>query len=260
VQGSSASRFRMVLSFAGGRDGPAPPMTPSFARRGARLEPWLASGAALVVFFDVALWLGSGAAGSLAWLAYGVAACALGLVLVVLAGWRLRQVRSRARSAAVAGIGRARSGGGRVGMPKAASVPYSPWLFRELLREEIERSAADERQLGVVVVRVGDEATFDAERHGVVEAGVCAVAHEGRRGRGLAGQLGAGEFALCLPETDFRGALVAGARLTDLFDELTGVSVGAAAFPEDGQSPEELVDAARGRALPNGDAEMALPA
>lgn len=260
MQGSSASRFRMVSSFAGGRHDPAPPTMPSFAARGARLEPWLAGGAALVVFVDIALWLASGAAGSLAWLLYGATVSGLGLVLVALAGWRLREVRSRARNNGVARIDRARASGGRVGMPDATRVPYSLWLFRELLREEIERSAADERPLGVVVVRVGDEATSDAESHEAVKAGVCSVAREGRRSRHMAGKLGRSEFALCLPETDFRGALVVGARLTDLFDELTGVSVGAAAFPEDGRSPEELVDAARGRALPNGGVEMALPA
>lgn len=145
-------------------------------------------------------------------------------------------------------------------MLNAPRVLYSPWLFRELLGEEIERSAAGEQPVGVVVVRVGPCAASDAECHEAVRAGVCSVAGEGEGRRRLAGQLGPGEFALCLPETDFRGALVVGARLTDLFDEFAGVSVGAAAFPEDGRSPEELVDAARGRALPNGGVEIALPA
>jgi hypothetical protein len=130
---------------------------------------------------------------------------------------------------------------------------HSSWLFRERLREEIERGKASGLAVSVVVLRLRREALLDAKSEAVVRNRVRSLARRRGSRPDVAGQLGPAEFALYLPATDRSGALRAsGGFLEELQDVATG-ALGVAAFPKDGSSPEELVGAARRQAASHAD-------
>ena len=107
------------------------------------------------------------------------------------------------------------------------------------LRRELARSVRYRRPVCVVVIRVLDD-------EGV---GVFATAlRDSVRAGDLAYRVAAGELAAVLAEADTSAGQTVAARL-----EAGGVpefEYGIAAFPDDGEDPEELLDLARARAHP----------
>lgn len=245
MQGSSVAQFR---SFSGSRraaEDVARWRDAALATRGIRLELWIASWAVSALIADMALWAVDDAFGSPVWLLYGATVLMAGLAFGLFVEARLRSLRLRANDANAVEAGRAPGNGCKTGTWDASTVPYSPWLFYERLREEVERSRAEGLNVGVIVARVGRR----DRRYGESEDRPAAPAREPLRSGDVLGRLAADEYALYMPETDHAGALAAGAALTGLFEELSAGAIGVAAFPDDGGSPAELVDVARRRAL-----------
>jgi hypothetical protein len=217
----------LTAEATGTRGALARPLTFASRLRPVRLGAWLAIASVAAVLFDVALWLISDEADLLVWLLYGGAVTMLSVALV---GVTAPMRRLDAQSSSSPG------------------VIYSSWLFRERLRQEIERGKASGLAVSVVVLRLRRGTVADAKSEAVVKDRVRSLARRRGSRPDVAGQLGPGEFALYLPATDRQGALHAsGGFLEELQDVATG-ALGVAAFPKDGSSPEKLVDAARRQA------------
>jgi GGDEF domain-containing protein len=214
----------------------ARPLAFALRLRPARLGAWLAIASGAVVLSDIAVWLISGEADLLVWLLYGGAVTMLSVALVGVAAPRRRCRNLRFQPAS-----------------SSPGAIHSSWLFRERLREEIERGKASGLPVSVVVLRLGRGAVLGADSEALVRKRVRSLARRRRSRPDVAGQLGPGEFALYLPATDRQGAVHAsGGFLEELHDVATG-ALGVAAFPGDGGSPEQLVEAARRQATSHGD-------
>ena len=221
-----------------------------FGFRGGNLETGLTTTAAAVVSVDIALWLTKGQPGTVPWFLYGVVVCGLGLSLAGTLALRLRGHSAKAENSSLTQLRAALSKARQRGQGSVPRDLCTASLFYEGLGEEIQPSMAYGLTIGVIVLRIGPGEAPGAELQGAVKDRIRSAARRGLRSSDVAGQLGPDEFALFLPETDRRGALLAGARVIGLLEELATGTVGVAVFPEDGASPQELVDAARGRAVP----------
>ena len=217
----------------------------------ARLGTWLTGTATAVLSADIALWLVSGQPGSLSWSLFGAAAGGLGLTLAVTLAAQRRRLSAQSLTHLRANLRAARQRGtGRV--PREI---YDSALFYERLDEEVRLSIAHDLSLGLIVLRI--RRSSGPHVQGDVIASVRSAARQRLRSSDIAGQLGEHWFALLLPETDRRGALLVGARLIGLLEGVAPGTIGVAVFPEDATSPQKLVESARRRAVPYGQSEAA---
>ncbi|MHB8780820.1 MAG: sensor domain-containing diguanylate cyclase [Candidatus Geothermincolia bacterium] len=125
-----------------------------------------------------------------------------------------------------------------------ASGLYSSRLLQLRLREELRRAIRYGRELALVLLAPAgtDAAKGTSVTRDVGEALRAAI----RADVDVAARYGEGEVGLMLPDTGRQGALVVAGRLCDALGRngTPGVGIGVAAYPDHGDTPEELTEAA----------------
>lgn len=132
------------------------------------------------------------------------------------------------------------------------------WFFMERLQEEIRRAADERTTLSLVMADVDDfKRVNDRFGHLVGDAvlsGVSATVQVVLRREDLAGRYGGDEMVMAFPKTASPAARVVCERIRERLralrlggipeTERVALSFGIAAFPEDGDSPRTLIEAA----------------
>lgn len=119
--------------------------------------------------------------------------------------------------------------------------------FWERLDSEFSRSKRFQRPLSLILADVDNFKHYN-DTHGHLEGDrilhqVAQALEHGRRNMDLVARYGGEEFAIILPEISHATALEIGKRHLERVLKATGISLsmGAASYPEDSQSPTELV-------------------
>lgn len=131
---------------------------------------------------------------------------------------------------------------------------YNRRYVMEALANEVRRSRRLKHQFALLMLDVDHFKQYnDASGHLAGDAALTRLAmilREATRDVDTAARYGGEEFVVLLPETDVKGATETAQRIQGRLaqDEVVGgkltFSVGVAEFPEDGESPEELLAAA----------------
>jgi diguanylate cyclase (GGDEF)-like protein/PAS domain S-box-containing protein len=125
--------------------------------------------------------------------------------------------------------------------------------FSEILESEINRSGRTARPFSILLFDLnGMKRINDSHGHLAGNRALCRLAHIFRsscRSMDTAARYGGDEFAIVLPETAAKEASAVGHRIcellaNDLEEPLLSVSVGAAVYPEDGASLDDLFQSA----------------
>ena len=135
---------------------------------------------------------------------------------------------------------------------------YTRRYFLERFEEEIRRSQAREARLSFLMLDVdffklvNDQYGHLAGDEVLKQIGV--IIKENVREIDIAGRYGGEEFCVVLPDTDEPGAMAVAERIRKAAAKKTikaydaslqiTISIGIASFPNDGKSPEELIDKA----------------
>jgi diguanylate cyclase (GGDEF)-like protein len=124
---------------------------------------------------------------------------------------------------------------------------YSRWFFFERLAEELGRCGRYGRISSVAYLSFPAWSTLSLAIQAQLIEKVGYVLLNDLRTSDVAARWGPGRFVWYLPETDAAQAMAAGRRLAEAV-KTAGAVVGAAQFPVDGSSPDELLRAAQARA------------
>ena len=134
---------------------------------------------------------------------------------------------------------------------------YNYRFLKTALRREIKRAGRYHQDLAMLMIDVDNLKTYN-DKHGHLRGSFLLREMAGLfashvRSWDLVAKYGGDEFTVILPQTDLAGAMSAGERLRLAVEEHTfpltvsgqiTVSIGVAAFPEDGQTTSALIDTA----------------
>jgi diguanylate cyclase (GGDEF)-like protein len=219
------------------------------AFRRARREAWLTRSTAAAIILVMALWVVRGEAISPALTRYavGIALSAMALGLAVLLAMRAGHFRVLAERAYLIELHQVTERARHQVLRDHLSGLYSRWYFYERLGEELARCARYGRLASVAYLWFPEWKTLSLGTQAQLIEQVGYLLQNDLRTSDVAARWGPGRFAWYLPETDTSGAMVAARRLAEAVRTADAV-VGAAEYPVDGSSPDELLGAAQARA------------
>jgi diguanylate cyclase (GGDEF)-like protein len=219
------------------------------AFRRARREAWLTKATAVAVVIVLALWAIRGEAVSPAPIRYvsGIVLCAIALGVAVLMAMRSGHYRMLAERAYLIELHQTTSRARHQVLRDHLSGLYSRWYFYERLAEELSRCARYGRASSVAFLGFPAWKTLNLATQAQLIERVGYLLQNDLRTSDVATRWGPGRFVWYLPETDASQAMVAARRLAEAI-QTTDAVVGAAQFPADGSSPNELMRAAEARA------------
>jgi len=252
VEKRSVSDERVLSSDEGPRvkDGPyIDESTTEEAFRRARREAWLTRVTAVAVLAVLALWVVRGEAISPtpARYASGIALSAAALSLAVFLAMRAGHFRMLAERAYLIELHQATSRARQQVLRDHLSGLYSRWFFYERLTEELWRCARYARVSSVAYLCFPAWKTLSLATQAELIEQVGYLLQNDLRTSDVAARWGPGRFVWYLPETDASQAMVAGRRLAEAV-KVSDAVVGAAQYPVDGSSADELLQVAQGRA------------
>ena len=219
------------------------------AFRRARRETWLTRAAAVAVMVVLALWVvrGETMSPALARYASGIALSVIALSLAVLLAMRAGHFRMLAERAYLIELHQATNRARQQVLHDHLSGLYSRWFFYERLAEELARCARYGRMASVAYLGFPDWKTLSLATQAQLIEKVGYLLQNDLRSSDVAARWGPGRFVWYLPETDVPGAMVAAQRLAEAV-KTTSTVIGAAQYPADGSSPDELLRVAQARA------------
>jgi diguanylate cyclase (GGDEF)-like protein len=231
-------------------DAPLPEtMDVDAAFRRARREIWLSRVTAVVVIAVLALWAvrGEDVSPPAARYACGIALIVIALGLAVLMAMRAGRFRMLAERAYLIELHQATNRARQQVFRDHLSGLYSRWFFYERLTEELERCGRYGRLASVAYLCFPDwkGLALDTQAYLIEQVGY--LLQNDLRSSDVATRWGPGQFVWYLPETDVPGAMVVVRRLAEAVQAAKAI-MGAAQFPGDGTTPDELLRVAQTRA------------
>ena len=219
------------------------------AFRRARRETRLTRAAAVAVMLVLALWAVRGETISPALVRYGtgIALSVIALSLAVLMSMRAGHYRVLAERAYLIELHQSTNRARQQVLHDHLSGLYSRWFFYERLAEELARCARYGRMASVAYLGFPDWKTLSLATQAQLIEKVGYLLQNDLRSSDVAARWGPGRFVWYLPETDVPGAMVAAQRLAEAV-KTTSTVIGAAQYPADGSSPDELLRVAQARA------------
>ena len=219
------------------------------AFRRARREAWLTRAAAVAVTVVLALWAvrGETISPALARYASGIVLSAIALSLAVWMAMRAGHFRMLAERAYLIELHQSTNRARQQVLRDHLSGLYSRWFFYERLAEELVRCARYGRMASVAYLSFPDWKTLSLSTQAQLIEQVGYLLQNDLRSSDVAARWGPGRFVWYLPETDVPGAIVAAQRLAEAVKTASTV-IGAAQYPADGSSPDELLRVAQARA------------
>ena len=219
------------------------------AFRRARREAWLTRVTAVAVMVVLALWVvrGDTMSPALARYATGIGLSAIALSLAVLLAMRAGHFRMLAERVYLIELHQSTDRARHQVLRDHLSGLYSRWFFYERLGEELARCARYDRVASVACVCFPDWKTLSLETQAQLIEQVGYLLQNDLRTSDVAARWGPGRFIWYLPETDATGAMVAAQRLAEALGTANTV-IGAAQYPADGSSVDELLGVAQARA------------
>jgi diguanylate cyclase (GGDEF)-like protein len=219
------------------------------AFRRARRQAWLTRAAAVAVMAVLALWAVRADTISPALVRYacGIFLSAIALSLAVLLATRAGNSRMLAERAYLIELHQSTNRARHQILRDHLSGLYSRWFFYERLGEELARSARYDRAASVAYLCFSNWKALSLTTQAQLIEQVGYLLQNDLRSSDVAARWGPGRFVWYLPETDAAGAMVAARRLAEAV-KTDATMVGAAQFPTDGSSPDELLQVAQARA------------
>ena len=219
------------------------------AFRRARRQARLTRATAVAVMAVLALWAvrGDTISPALARYASGIVLCAIALGVAVLLAVRAGHSRMLAERAYLIELHQSTNRARQQVLRDHLSGLYSRWFFFERLGEELARCARYSRTASVAYLSFTDWRTLSLPTQAQLIEQVGYLLQNDLRSSDVAARWGPGRFVWYLPETDAAGAMVAARRLAEAVKTAAAIT-GAAQFPVDGSSADELLRAAQARA------------
>jgi diguanylate cyclase (GGDEF)-like protein len=219
------------------------------AFRRARREVWLTRAAAAAVMVVLAVWAvrGDTISPPLARYVSGIVLCAVALGLAVLVAMRAGHSRMLAERAYLIELHQATNRAREQVFRDHLSGLYSRWFFYERLTQELARCARYSRIASVAYLFFPEWKTLSLGTQAQLIEQVGYLLQNDLRSSDVAARWGPGRFVWYLPETDVPGAMVAARRLAEAVKTASTVT-GAAQYPADGSSCDELLRVAEARA------------
>jgi diguanylate cyclase (GGDEF)-like protein len=215
----------------------------------ARREVWLTRVTAAVVVVVLALWAvrGEDVSPPAARYASGIALSVIALGLAVLMAMRAGHSRMLAERAYLIELHQATNRARQQVFRDHLSGLYSRWFFYERLTEELTRCGRYGRLASVAFLCFPDwkGLTLDVQAYLIEQVGY--LLQNDLRSSDVATRWGPGQFVWYLPETDVPGAMIVVRRLAESVVAAKAI-VGAAQFPGDGTTLDELLRVAQTRA------------
>jgi len=221
------------------------------AFRRARREAWLTRIAAVAVLCVLVLWGVRSEDVSPAWarIASGILLSVVALGLAVLLAIRAGHSRMLAERAYLIELHQSTTRARHQVARDHLSGLYSRWFFFERLGEELARCARYNRVASVACLCFPTWKELDLTTQAQLIERVGYLLQHDLRYSDVAARWGPGRFVWYLPETDAADAMLAARRLAEGVKTAEAV-VGAAQYPADGSTSDELLRVAEDRADP----------
>ena len=219
------------------------------AFRRARRATRLTRVAAVAVMLVLVLWAVRGETMSPGLVRYGtgIALSVIALSLAVLMAMRAGHFRMLAERTYLIELHQSTSRARQQVLRDHLSGLYSRWFFFERLTEELARCGRYNRMASVAYLSFSDWKTLSLATQAQLIEQVGYLLQNDLRSSDVAARWGPGRFVWYLPETDAPGAMVVARRLAEAV-KMASTVIGAAQYPADGSSADELLRVAQARA------------